>query len=725
MKKIIALIFVLSSFSMYSQIKDLKKEGGLRRLNDFNNNNQQQLDSLNNDEIDVKLDGKTKYTDYKIINYKGDTSIIDTTLTIEKDYLFNFRRKDNFELLEFQNQGQTFNSLGYDFSNITTLPDFGFTAKHFNFYNIEDIYYYQVPTPTTAVMYRSGNEQGQVMDALFTLNFSRRFNVAVAYKGIRSLGYYRRSLASQGNFRTSFHYQTPKSQYQIKGHVAMQDLTNQENGGITDAMVTAFENDDPNFSDRARMDINLADAENVLDGKRYYVEHSFRLFSTETYKEKKVKTIPIKLDSISKNKNSLIASKKDSLSSSLDLEKDSIANKKIAAKKLKSNAEAIAIKEKENAKRDFTNIKIGHSILLDNKFYKFNQASINTDFFGSANADSNVSNVVDYQLFNNQLFLEFNSKYIFGNFRARVHYATVDYGYNSLQNINGFINNNVTNDKIGGDAVGFGADWNAKVGKFQLNASATVTPGNGYLAGNDFRGEALYKKDSVFTVKGRVIINSKSPNFNTLLHQSSYDNFNWQNRFNTVDTRNIGGNFESKWGNASLDLTNISNYVYFDETGNPQQTSGNVNYLKLKVNKEFRVGKFALNNTVMYQNVSSGNAIFRVPELVTRNTLYYADDWFKGKPLFVNIGLTFKYFSEYKANTYNPLLAEFQLQNATNVGGYPMVDFFFNGRVRRTRLYFKLENVSSFLGNRDYFSAPNHPYRDFSIRFGVVWNWFI
>lgn len=178
-------------------------------------------------------------------------------------------------------------------------------------------------------------------------------------------------------------------------------------------------------------------------------------------------------------------------------------------------------------------------------------------------------------------------------------------------------------------------------------------------------------------------------------------------------------------GNASLDLTNISNYVYFDETGNPQQTSGNVNYLKLKVNKEFRVGKFALNNTVMYQNVSSGNAIFRVPELVTRNTLYYADDWFKGKPLFVNIGLTFKYFSEYKANTYNPLLAEFQLQNATNVGGYPMVDFFFNGRVRRTRLYFKLENVSSFLGNRDYFSAPNHPYRDFSIRFGVVWNWFI
>ncbi|WP_353888582.1 putative porin, partial [uncultured Polaribacter sp.] len=24
-----------------------------------------------------------------------------------------------------------------------------------------------------------------------------------------------------------------------------------------------------------------------------------------------------------------------------------------------------------------------------------------------------------------------------------------------------------------------------------------------------------------------------------------------------------------------------------------------------------------------------------------------------------------------------------------------------------------------------YFSSPNYPYRDFTIRFGLVWNWFI
>ena len=126
----------------------------------------------------------------------------------------------------------------------------------------------------------------------------------------------------------------------------------------------------------------------------------------------------------------------------------------------------------------------------------------------------------------------------------------------------------------------------------------------------------------------------------------------------------------------------------------------------------------------MYQKVASGESVFRVPEFVTRNTFYYTDEWFKGKPLLVQIGATFKYFSEYKANAYNPLLAEFTLQNDTEIG-YPTVDLFFNARVRRTRIYFKADNVSSFVLKKNYFSAPNYPYRDFVIRFGVVWNWFI
>ena len=85
-----------------------------------------QRDSLVDDRmINVKLSGKTKYTDYKIISHKNDTTFIDTTLSIQKDYLFNYLRQDNFELLPFQNQGQTFNQLGYNYSEVSLLPEYG------------------------------------------------------------------------------------------------------------------------------------------------------------------------------------------------------------------------------------------------------------------------------------------------------------------------------------------------------------------------------------------------------------------------------------------------------------------------------------------------------------------------------------------------------------------------------------------------------------------------
>src|SRR4030065_1551651 len=115
-------------------------------------------------EVQIKLSGETKYTDYKIISINNDTTLVDTTLTISKDYKFNYIRKDNFELLAFANQGQTFNKLGYNFTDNSLFPTIGANAKHYNYYKVEDVYYYDVPTPTSESMYRTGMEQGQVLD---------------------------------------------------------------------------------------------------------------------------------------------------------------------------------------------------------------------------------------------------------------------------------------------------------------------------------------------------------------------------------------------------------------------------------------------------------------------------------------------------------------------------------------------------------------------------------
>jgi len=368
---------------------------------------------------------------------------------------------------------------------------------------------------------------------------------------------------------------------------------------------------------------------------------------------------------------------------------------------------------------DFTNLKIGHALTSEQKSYEFRQSST-TDFIGTTNFTGSFTDRVENLLLKNQFFIEFNSKYILGTFRVKSSLMSYSYGYKEIINQN----SGITKRKLEGNGASFGADWKAKVKQFQLDATGEITPGNGRLSGTNLQGNLSYKKDSLFAINASVLLNSKSPNFNFLLHQSTYDKYNWENNFDNVRTQNLGFQLNSKWLNADVNLTNIENYTYFGTDNLPSQYSENITYLKVKASREFKYKKLALDNVIMYQNVSGGAAVFRVPELVTRNTLYYSDYWFKGKPMQVQIGATFNYFTKYNANAYNPILSEFTLQDSQEIG-FPSIDLFFNAQVRRTRIYFRIDNALSELGERNYFSAPNYPYRDFTIRFGLVWNWFI
>ncbi len=77
-------------------------------------------------------------------------------------------------------------------------------------------------------------------------------------------------------------------------------------------------------------------------------------------------------------------------------------------------------------------------------------------------------------------------------------------------------------------------------------------------------------------------------------------------------------------------------------------------------------------------------------------------------------------------NGYDPVLAEFYVQNTEELGGFPLVDIFFNAKIRQTRIYFKYEHINQlFNSTNNHYSAPNYPYRDAVIRFGMVWNFFL
>ncbi len=600
---------------------------------------------------------KPPITDYRIISFDRDTTFVDTTLSIRKKYKFNYLRKDNFELLQFSNVGQTYNSLAYSFDRLHLKPLFAAQSHHFNYKEIEDVNYFRVPTPLTELYFKTAYEQGQQMDAFFTVNTSPQLNFSIGYKGVRSLGKYQHILTSTGNFLFTANYHTKNNRYAIRTHVAAQDIMNQENGGLNESSLALFINNDSEFRDRGRMDVLFEDADNKLEGLRFYGDHYYELIS----------------------------------------ERDSTA---------------------------YTVLTVGNVISFEHKDYRYNQTTAFEDF-GPSYLATDLSTRTKLEDFNVKGFVDYNNS-LLGKITGWAGYTDLNYGYNSVL----ILDNGIIPDRIIGNMVEVGAAYEKQYRGFELSGKGAVNVA-GDFDGNYLQGAASYNLNDDLAAKASVTIHSVAPNFNFQLNQSDYKNYNWKTNLNNVKTQELKFEIDTKkFGNASVSYTGIDDYTYFgikanESTPSPLQASERVDYLKIKAEKEFTYGQFALENTIMYQQVLSGENVFNVPQLITRNSLYYQNHLFK-KALFLQTGVTFKYFTKYNMNAYDPVLAEFYVQNNQELGGFPLVDLFFNAKIRQTRIYFVYENFTAlFSSKNEYFAAPGYPYRDNVLRFGLVWNFFL
>jgi hypothetical protein len=267
------------------------------------------------------------------------------------------------------------------------------------------------------------------------------------------------------------------------------------------------------------------------------------------------------------------------------------------------------------------------------------------------------------------------------------------------------------------------------VGKFLYSRSIT----NQSLSNLDAKMQYNLNEETQFIFQYQNI--NKLPNSNYNLYQSSFVNYNWANDFKNEKINSISAKAITPWIEASVQYLTLNDHLYFADVSNasqialsqqiiaPKQYSGTINYLKLKASREFVFGKFALDNTLLYQKTVQSDNILNVPEFVTRNTLYFSQHMFK-KALFFQTGVTLNYFTKYLANDYNPVIGEFFVQNKKEIGDYMNLDLFFNAQIQRTRIYITAEHFNSSLSGNNFYSSPTNPYRDFMIRIGLVWNFF-
>ena len=652
------LLFFSLSINLFSQnidkpnmsLRELKQNFDITQLSDS------LMDSFTiekSTKILKNLDAKIE--DYTIINQRNDSLKVDTSLTIDKHYKLNFLRDDNFELIEFSNTGHTYNTLSFvDKDNL--LPEIGSSAKHYNYMQANDIDYYHVATPFTELMYRTAFVQGQLLDALFSVNTSPRFNFTIARKGLRSLGNYQHFLSSSSNFRFSTNYNSKNSKYFLKTHYASQNLFSEENGGIREDDIVNFESGNTEFIDRSVFDPQFENAENTLQGKRFYINQNYSL------------------------KNSI----------------DSLSTKKWS---------------------------IGNIITVENKYYQFKQTTPNL-YFGESLSLSQINDKVSFDTF----LVNFNTSYSsskLGVATVFMNYRDVKYSYENLADTN----NNYFYDSIIDENISLGLDYIFKKDKYSVDFQyESVLSGDS--KGSLLNAGLLFSINSDSNIKLSYFKTDNSPDYNQIANNSSYLNYNWNNVFNNINTTRYIVNFNSdKLFKFNFEFNNTSNYTYFIKDINgfiiPTQESSNLGMFKMNISKKISFKKFALDNTIQFQKVGDESlGIINIPELILRNTFYYQNELFK-KALFLQTGFTLNYFSEFYMNGYDPLLSEFYVQNNKLIGNFPRIDFFVNAKIQQTRIYLKAEHINSSLTGYNYYSAPNYPYRDFSIRFGLIWNFFM
>jgi len=649
----------------------------------------------------IKSMDEVTVSDYKIMYLDGTEKVVDTSLSLEGEYTFNFLREDYFEYLPLPNMGEGFNKLGYNFHDQPFTPQMGARVKHFGYFEKEDVPYYEAPSAYTELFFKSTFQQGQFLDTSLAINTSPKFNIAVSFRGFRSLRKYVSAFSRSRQFRLSTQYQTFNQRYRLRMHQTTQSLENEVNGGLTNDSVYFFENapnyveadesgnpvldEDGNeqivfydgFLDRNRLGTQIQ-ADNVLEGKRYFMEHRYQM---------------------------------------LPLAKDTTVYK----------------------------MAVGYSASLENKKYKFNQNRPGAYFFENYEV-SNVRDSTSFNTLENKLYIKYKDKAL-GQFQLDLYHHNWDYTLGP----NEYEKDTLLSNQIKASQLAAQARW-------QKELFGVTTSAMGYQSLNkDYATQAFTLDIKRPLVKDILLgasykYRSQPLNFNFYLAESDYKMYNWDNTHLENQQFNTRSVFIShpKWGRIQGEWTSIDNFTFLNNTTRLRdlnkkfsvevlQTDKKIDYFKARLDQRIDFGNFSWVNNVQYQKVNqeedpdailSGPIALNVPEWLIRSTLMLTSSIFN-KALFFQTGATFVFFTDYYSDQYNPLLAEFVTQNNTKIGEYPRVDFFFNAKIKSSRIFLKLENISAPIEHLidvdtpyDYYAAPFVPYRDFSIRFGLIWNFF-
>lgn len=207
----------------------------------------------------------------QLTNLRNDTITfrdLDTTAVGFQN--FNYIHADNIPRFYIGNLGLAHKAFIVE-DNFNWGFDNGRHAHDLYLKKIEDLKFYRVNSPHTNLYYIWNRRKEQLFNLTFTQNIGPRFNYAVNYTRLVSLGDYNRQNSDHLKYDVSIWYTDKSRRYQAFAAIINNDLSLEENGGIkNDSIFTIGSEFNSEFEE-----VNLNNASNKISDKHYFIKQTY------------------------------------------------------------------------------------------------------------------------------------------------------------------------------------------------------------------------------------------------------------------------------------------------------------------------------------------------------------------------------------------------------------------------------------------------------------------
>ena len=210
----------------------------------------------------------------------------------------------------------------------------------------------------------------------------------------------------------------------------------------------------------------------------------------------------------------------------------------------------------------------------------------------------------------------------------------------------------------------------------------------------------------------------------------------WNNDFDAINATQINGyiHYNSRAFSISpgLTFTRVGNYVFFkegdfgkDQKVLPIQTSGEQVFASPELRLSLRLYDHIIfsSQTVYTKVLKSTDDAIQIPDFFVNAQLAYENIFFNGN-LDMHAGFEFHYKSDYYALGYDVPVQQFYVQQSFLTPSFPLIDIFFNARIKKGRIFFKYNNLVQLITKEGYMPTPGYPGQRNIIDFGFDWSFY-